>query len=60
VRLSKEISQDIIPKIIDVAVDEFTQFCSKYKDAATAYEGKHFEDRAYFQHFTATIVLAKN
>ena len=54
--LSKEISQDIIPRIIDVAVDEFTFFSGKYKDASMAYKGKHFEDRSLFQHYTATIV----
>jgi hypothetical protein len=56
VALSKEISQEIIPRVMDVAVEEFSVFSGKYKDAATAYKGKHFEDRSYFQHYTATIV----
>jgi len=37
-------------------VDEFAIFSGKYKDAAMAYKGKHFEDRSLFQHYTATIV----
>uniref|UniRef100_A0A915P623 PPIase cyclophilin-type domain-containing protein n=2 Tax=Meloidogyne TaxID=189290 RepID=A0A915P623_9BILA len=60
VALSKEISQDIIPRVIDIAVDEFAIFSGKYKDAAMAYKGKHFEDRSLFQHYTATIIAIAN
>jgi hypothetical protein len=56
VALSKIISLEIIPRIIDVAVDEFIIFAGKYKDASLAYKGKHFEDRSFFQNYTATIV----
>lgn len=54
--LSKEISQDIVPRVIDVGVDEFLKFASKYKDAAKSYKDRHFEDRAYFERYTATMV----
>uniref|UniRef100_A0A914I8A8 Exocyst complex component 3 n=1 Tax=Globodera rostochiensis TaxID=31243 RepID=A0A914I8A8_GLORO len=61
VSLSKEISQEIVPRAIDVAVDEFIIFSGKYKEAATAYKGKHFEDRSHFQSYTSTkIAIANN
>uniref|UniRef100_A0A915EHY8 Exocyst complex component 3 n=1 Tax=Ditylenchus dipsaci TaxID=166011 RepID=A0A915EHY8_9BILA len=60
VALSKEIAQDIVPRVIDVGVDEFHNFATKYKDASMAYKGKHFEDRAFFQQYTATMIAIAN
>ncbi|KAL3116152.1 hypothetical protein niasHT_002276 [Heterodera trifolii] len=60
VSLSKEISQEIVPRVIDVAVDEFIIFSNKYKEAATAYKGKHFEDRSHFQSYTSTVIAIAN
>lgn len=54
--LSKEILQEIVPSVIDIGVDEFLKFASKYKDAAKAYKDKHFEDRAFFKRYTETMV----
>lgn len=55
--LSKEIAHEIIiPRVIDVAIDEFLSFSAKYKDSGIAYKYKHFTDRAFFQQYTATVV----
>ncbi|KAI1720371.1 exocyst complex component sec6 domain-containing protein [Ditylenchus destructor] len=60
VALSKEIAQEIIPRAIDVGIDSFHSFAAKYKDAAIAYKGKHFEDRAFFQQYTSTVIAVAN
>ena len=56
VALTKEISVELIPRVIDAAVDQFLIFATKYKDATTAYKNKHFENREMFKRFTATLV----
>lgn len=60
VALSKEISQTVVPRVVDVAVDEFHTFAAKYRDATAAYRGKHFEDRAFFKQYTATVIAIAN
>lgn len=47
---------EIVPRVIDVGVDEFHHFFGKYKDAALAFKSKHFEDRAFFERYTAIMV----
>ena len=56
VALTKEISVEVIPRVIDVAVDEFLIFSTRYKDATMALKVKHFENRELFPKFTATLV----
>lgn len=56
VALTKEISVEVIPRVIDVAVDEFLTFSTRYKDATMALKTKHFENRELFPKFTATLV----
>uniref|UniRef100_A0A7E4UXX1 Exocyst complex component Sec6 n=1 Tax=Panagrellus redivivus TaxID=6233 RepID=A0A7E4UXX1_PANRE len=60
VELTKQFSVEIIPRVIDVAVDEFLAFATRYKDAAMAYKMKHFENREHFQKFTATLIAVIN
>uniref|UniRef100_A0A1I8EWE1 Uncharacterized protein n=1 Tax=Wuchereria bancrofti TaxID=6293 RepID=A0A1I8EWE1_WUCBA len=60
ISLAKEISHDIIPNVVEVSVDEFRNFANKYKDAATAYKIKHFENRSHFKEFTATVIAIAN
>ena len=50
------ILMDDLNGMLDVAVDEFLTFSTKYKDATMAYKVKHFENREHFRHFTATLV----
>jgi hypothetical protein len=54
--LIKQISHRIVPRFIDIVVDEFLNTSAKLKDATTAYRNKHFENRSYFSCFTATMV----
>lgn len=58
--LSKEVTTEIVPRVVEVAIDEFLMFSTNYKDAATAFKKKHFEDRSYFQQFTKTMVVFKS
>ncbi|KAI6192027.1 Proable exocyst complex component Sec6 [Aphelenchoides bicaudatus] len=60
VKLTKMISHAIVPRFIDIVADEFLAMSSKLKDAATAYRNKHFEDRAFFQRYTATMIALAN
>lgn len=60
ISLTKEISHDIIPNVVEVSVDEFRNFANKYKDAATAYKNKHFGNRSHFKEFTATVIAIAN
>uniref|UniRef100_A0A914CXN7 Exocyst complex component 3 n=1 Tax=Acrobeloides nanus TaxID=290746 RepID=A0A914CXN7_9BILA len=60
VTLAKEISLELIPRVIEVAIDEFLEFCSRYKDATLAFKVKHFEDRSYFMKYTATVIAVAN
>ncbi|OZC07540.1 exocyst complex component 3 family protein [Onchocerca flexuosa] len=60
ISLTKEVSHDIIPNVVEVSVDEFLNFANKYKDAAAAYKTKHFENRSNFKEFTATIIAVAN
>lgn len=54
--LTKLISHAIVPRFIDIAVDEFLIMSTKLRDAATAYRNKHFADRSFFSCYTATMV----
>jgi hypothetical protein len=54
------ISQAIVPRFIDIVVDEFLNVSIKLKDAAIAYKSKHFEDRSFFNQYTATMVSVVN
>lgn len=56
IKLTKTFSLEIVPRVIDVGIDEFHIFFNKYKDVSHAYKLKHFEDRAFFEHYTATMV----
>uniref|UniRef100_A0A914BVA9 Exocyst complex component 3 n=1 Tax=Acrobeloides nanus TaxID=290746 RepID=A0A914BVA9_9BILA len=60
VTLAKEISLELTPRVIEVAIDEFLEFSSCYKDAAMAFKVKHFEDRSYFMKYTATMIAIAN
>ncbi|KAK0428448.1 hypothetical protein QR680_010811 [Steinernema hermaphroditum] len=60
VQVTKEISQDIIPGVVDACVDEFLAFANKYRDAAQAYRNKHFENRSNFTAFTHTMIAVAN
>ncbi|VDM46063.1 unnamed protein product [Toxocara canis] len=55
VSLAKEISQEVIPSVVNVSIDEFLNFANRYRDASMAYKAKHFEDRSYFKEFTSTM-----
>lgn len=56
IKLTKTFSLEIVPRVIDVGIDEFHIFFNKYKDVSQAYKTKHFEDRGFFEHYTATMV----
>uniref|UniRef100_A0A0K0EMI9 Exocyst complex component 3 n=1 Tax=Strongyloides stercoralis TaxID=6248 RepID=A0A0K0EMI9_STRER len=60
ISLTKEISQGLIPRVIDISIDQFDQFSQKYRDAAIAYKLKHFEDRSRFPQFTSTMIAIAN
>ncbi|VDN02575.1 unnamed protein product [Thelazia callipaeda] len=60
ISLTKEVSHDIIPNVVEASVEEFLNFANKYKDAAVAYKTKHFENRSYFNEFTATMIAVAN
>uniref|UniRef100_A0A0R3S2D1 Exocyst complex component Sec6 n=1 Tax=Elaeophora elaphi TaxID=1147741 RepID=A0A0R3S2D1_9BILA len=60
ISLTKEVSHDIIPNVVEVSVDEFLNFANKYKDATAAYKTKHFENRSHFKRFTATVIAVAN
>uniref|UniRef100_A0A914Z9C5 Exocyst complex component Sec6 n=1 Tax=Panagrolaimus superbus TaxID=310955 RepID=A0A914Z9C5_9BILA len=60
VAVTKEISVEVIPRVIDAAIDEFLTFSTKYKDATMAYKVKHFENREFFKRYTATLIAVAN
>ncbi|GMT16111.1 hypothetical protein PFISCL1PPCAC_7408 [Pristionchus fissidentatus] len=55
--LAKDFSLELLPCIIDVAMQEFLPVVARYRDAAMAFKTKHFEDRDRFTQFTATMSL---
>uniref|UniRef100_A0A0N4ZTF8 Exocyst complex component Sec6 n=1 Tax=Parastrongyloides trichosuri TaxID=131310 RepID=A0A0N4ZTF8_PARTI len=60
ISLTKQISQELIPRVINIIIDQFDQFSQKYRDAAIAYKTKHFEDRSRFSQFTSTVMAIAN
>ncbi|VDK45758.1 unnamed protein product [Anisakis simplex] len=60
VSLAKEISQEVIPSVVNVSIDEFLNFANRYRDASMAFKAKHFEDRSYFEEFTSTMIAVAN
>ncbi|GMR38023.1 hypothetical protein PMAYCL1PPCAC_08218 [Pristionchus mayeri] len=60
IALAKEFSMDVIPHVIDTAMQLFLPFIAKYRDAVTAYKTMHFEDRNRFEKFTKTMIAVTN
>ncbi|GMS85782.1 hypothetical protein PENTCL1PPCAC_7957 [Pristionchus entomophagus] len=58
--LAKEFSMDVLPHVIDMAMQQFLPFIGKYRDAAMAFKSKHFEDRNRFAQFTKTMIAIAN
>lgn len=56
VTLTKVISHAVIPRLINVSIDELLETATKYKDATTAFRNKHFENREFLKCFTPTMV----
>ncbi|KAI6224334.1 Proable exocyst complex component Sec6 [Aphelenchoides fujianensis] len=60
VTLTKVISHAVIPRLINVSIDELLETATKYKDATTAFRNKHFENREFLKCFTPTMVAIAN
>ncbi|KAI6204996.1 Proable exocyst complex component Sec6 [Aphelenchoides besseyi] len=60
VTLTKVISHAVIPRLINVSIDELLEVAVKYKDATTAYRNKHFENREVLTGFTSTMIAIAN
>uniref|UniRef100_A0A914P336 Exocyst complex component Sec6 n=1 Tax=Panagrolaimus davidi TaxID=227884 RepID=A0A914P336_9BILA len=60
VAVTKEISVEVIPRVIDETIDEFLTFSTRYKDATVGYNVKHFENREFFKRYTATLIAVAN
>jgi len=60
VKLTKLISNELVPRFISLATDEFSVIAEKLKDATIAYRKKHFEDRAFLKFYTGTMIALAN
>ncbi|KAJ1357703.1 Exocyst complex component S6 [Parelaphostrongylus tenuis] len=60
VTLAKEVSIEVIPSIINLAIEEFFVFANRYKDEFTSYRNKYFENRSTFREFTSTMIAIAN
>ncbi|CAI4232738.1 unnamed protein product [Auanema sp. JU1783] len=60
VTLAKEVSVEVIPSVINLTVEEFYDFATKYQDAFKAYRDKYFEDRSLFPSYTSIMIAVAN
>ncbi|KFD61843.1 hypothetical protein M514_12304 [Trichuris suis] len=59
-QLAKEISNEAVPSILMVCLDEALSFTNHFKEAVQTFYNKHFEDRSRFPCFTQTMVSIAN
>ncbi|CAD5213132.1 unnamed protein product [Bursaphelenchus okinawaensis] len=60
VSLAKQITSDIVPRIIEASVDCFLQSATRYKEMLSDYKNEHFGESRRHRFFTQHIIATAN
>uniref|UniRef100_A0A1I7SVH6 Exocyst complex component Sec6 n=1 Tax=Bursaphelenchus xylophilus TaxID=6326 RepID=A0A1I7SVH6_BURXY len=60
VSLAKQITSDIVPRIIEASVDCFLDAATRYKELLTEYKNEHFGESRKHRFFTQHVIATAN